>query len=300
MLSKQSTVEDIETIFKPYGNVTEVFLMKNKETGESRGSAFVKMSSKDSAERSIASLNNLFKDKDAPNTLQVRMAHSAAEKAQKGGGGNVPYQGYGGYGGPPAGGGYGGGYGMGGMPPAGPMGPGPMGGMAPPPMDAYGRPTGGYGAGGYGGYGAGAGGYGVPPANPYQQQGGYDNMGGYGAGANTGAPQGGSTARPDVTKGPAGSNLFVYGLPENYSDSDLYSLFSSFGTIVSTKVQVDMHTGITKGFGFVSFDNPSSASSAISAMDGFVLGAKRLIVKLKTSKGETGHGQNDRGRYAPY
>ena len=37
--------------------------------------------------------------------------------------------------------------------------------------------------------------------------------------------------------------------------------------------------------GFVSYDNPQSAASAISALNGFALGNKRLKVMIKRPKG---------------
>lgn len=78
-------------------------------------------------------------------------------------------------------------------------------------------------------------------------------------------------------------------LPENFGDVELHSLFLNYGNIVSAKVQIDRN-GRSKGFGFVSFDNTKSAQAAISAMDGYSLGAKRLIVKVK--KGENGTSGN--------
>lgn len=40
----------------------------------------------------------------------------------------------------------------------------------------------------------------------------------------------------------------------------------------------------TLALGFVSFDNPSSAQTAIQAMNGFQIGMKRLKVQLKRPK----------------
>jgi RNA recognition motif-containing protein len=101
-------------------------------------------------------------------------------------------------------------------------------------------------------------------------------------------------------KGPPGANLFVYGIPDTYKDSDLASLFRNFGTIVSAKVQVDLATGRSKGFGFVSFDNASTAQTAISHMDGFMLQGKKLNVRVKKGA-EQGAGGNQTGqRFAPY
>jgi len=44
-------------------------------------------------------------------------------------------------------------------------------------------------------------------------------------------------------------------------------------------------TGASKGYGFVSFDNVRSAQSAIQSMDGFVIGSKKLAVRVKKGDG---------------
>lgn len=117
----------------------------------------------------------------------------------------------------------------------------------------------------------GSAGFGLNTLNPYAQPG-------------FGAPKP-VTQKTIQAKGPAGANLFVLGIPENYGDLDLGNLFSNFGTVVSSKVQVDIQTGTSKGFGFVSFDNVTSSQAAISSMDGFMLGAKRLQVRVKKNDG---------------
>ena len=48
-------------------------------------------------------------------------------------------------------------------------------------------------------------------------------------------------------------------------------------------------TGMSKGFGFVSFDNETSANNAIAAMNGFEVEGKRLKVEIKKPKGESGN-----------
>ena len=55
----------------------------------------------------------------------------------------------------------------------------------------------------------------------------------------------------------------------------LYELFVKFGVVVSTRIMVDKDTGRSRGFGFVSFDNPHSADMAIQKMSGFQIGHKR-------------------------
>lgn len=84
--------------------------------------------------------------------------------------------------------------------------------------------------------------------------------------------------------GPEGCNLFIYHLPQQYTDQDLYVLFAPFGNVVSAKVFIDKTTKQSKCFGFVSYDLPQSASLAINSMNGYQIGAKRLKVELKKPK----------------
>ncbi|EPQ27810.1 uncharacterized protein PFL1_04555 [Pseudozyma flocculosa PF-1] len=65
-----------------------------------------------------------------------------------------------------------------------------------------------------------------------------------------------------------GANLFVGNLDANVDERALYDTFSTFGQIVGVpKVARDPTTGVSKNFGFVSFDNFESADAAIESLN---------------------------------
>ena len=60
---------------------------------------------------------------------------------------------------------------------------------------------------------------------------------------------------------------------------------------------VDRYTGDSKGFGFVSFDNCTSAEAAITQMNGFQIGQKRLKVQHKRTHVSAQAQGNEEGYY---
>jgi RNA recognition motif-containing protein len=56
-MSFQTTETDLSELFKPFGQVTRVNLVKDRETGRARGFAFVEMPNDDEAAKAVAALD---------------------------------------------------------------------------------------------------------------------------------------------------------------------------------------------------------------------------------------------------
>uniref|UniRef100_A0A7S1VM38 RRM domain-containing protein n=1 Tax=Grammatophora oceanica TaxID=210454 RepID=A0A7S1VM38_9STRA len=159
------------------------------------------------------------------------------------------------------------------------------------------------GQGWHGGYGAGA-------SDPYQQSPvqartvmpmaphhGYPQPGMHTYGSRPipphyGHPNGGMPFYPATSpgppiqttasnKGPDGANLFIFHIPNHFTNMDMYNLFCQYGNLLSVRIMVEKDTGRSRGFGFVSYDSPESAAMAIKELNGFAIGNKRLKVQHK-------------------
>jgi|GEM_PF-1727831 len=80
--------------------------------------------------------------------------------------------------------------------------------------------------------------------------------------------------------------IFVSRLHYQAREAKLIEIFSAFGTVSHAKAIIDMKTGRSKGFGFVSMPNKNEALAAINALHGSELYGKSLVV-CKARKKET-------------
>ncbi|XP_076669009.1 ELAV-like protein 2 isoform X5 [Andrena cerasifolii] len=76
-----------------------------------------------------------------------------------------------------------------------------------------------------------------------------------------------SYARPS-SEAIKGANLYVSGLPKSMTQQDLENLFSPFGRIITSRILCDNITGLSKGVGFIRFDQRVEAERAIQELNG--------------------------------
>ena len=102
-LSFHSTSEALREAFSQHGAVTDVHVVLDRQTGQSRGFAFVTMGDAEQAQKAIAAMNGAMFD-----GRPLRVNEAEQRQARGGGGGGGGYRGGGGGGGGGRGG-YGGG-----------------------------------------------------------------------------------------------------------------------------------------------------------------------------------------------
>ena len=108
-LSFNTTADGVRAAFADFGSVDDVYLVSDRETGRSRGFAFVTMGSPEDAQRAIEGMNG------KPLDGRPLRVNEAEERQSRGGGGGGGGRSVGGGGGGGGGrGGYGGGGGGGG------------------------------------------------------------------------------------------------------------------------------------------------------------------------------------------
>ena len=90
--------ETIRSLFENYGAVERVSLMTDRETGRSRGFAFVEMTNEGEAERAISALNGSNVSGRALNVNEARPKADRGDRAPRpAGGGNRGFGGGGGF-----------------------------------------------------------------------------------------------------------------------------------------------------------------------------------------------------------
>lgn len=271
-LDQSTTDEELSEMFAAFGTVKEACVIRDRER-KSKRSGFVKYYSKANANAAIAGMHDRVTDKSARSPLAVRFARPKAAPPAEQFGNSFAQPSYSPYGQMQQMGQMGQGYGLGqyAQPQANPYSPSPSY-QQTPAQPSY--------------------------QDPYAQLGQQAALSGYGQQAQT--PQyapassfggGGMGGGARAGRGPPGSNLYVNNIDRMATEQDVRAMFSEFGTVISCKLFSD------NGYGFVSYDNPTSAQNAIQCLNGMQAadGSRQLEVSLKKEKSQSGG-----GRYAPY
>ncbi len=91
-MSFQTTEDELRSLFEPYGEITRIQVMTDRDTGEARGFAFVELADDDEAAKAITELNGKELDGRA---LNVNEARPKPERSgPRGGGGGRGRGGY--------------------------------------------------------------------------------------------------------------------------------------------------------------------------------------------------------------
>jgi RNA recognition motif-containing protein len=72
----------------------------------------------------------------------------------------------------------------------------------------------------------------------------------------------------------------VENLTLNVDSEHLQEVFSSFGTVLRTAVILEENSGLSKGYGFVEFQDSADAATSIVFMNGGILDGNTLRVSF--------------------
>jgi RNA recognition motif-containing protein len=75
-----------------------------------------------------------------------------------------------------------------------------------------------------------------------------------------------------------GAKLYVGNLSFSTTEDELREMFGKHGTLVSVKIISDRESGRSRGFGFVEYEDASSATEAQNSLNGQQLGGRDLKV----------------------
>lgn len=87
------------------------------------------------------------------------------------------------------------------------------------------------------------------------------------------------------------TNIYISGLKADTTDDDLRTLCQCFGEIISTKAIIDRESNVCKGYGFVMFEQETSAKAAIDTL--VRNGAQATFAKMTRAQLEHQRGDVD-------
>ena len=74
------------------------------------------------------------------------------------------------------------------------------------------------------------------------------------------------------------TKIYVGNLPWRATDAQLQELFGAHGEVTDARIVTDRETGRSRGFGFVTMTSPEGAQKAITALNGYSIEGRSLVV----------------------
>jgi len=253
-LDETVKAKDVERQFGEYGEIIRARVLSDRQTGTSRGIAFVLFAHRDQAKKAVKHLDGVTVPGFASNPLSVRFAldHKTKCHREAAAHGILPGLQF----------------------------------SAPSPHPLL-SAAGAVGLGA--GYGGSLGG-GPVRASVTRQR--FNPLGGGGSilGQVPGSRFPVPTRAAGVNAGvmaalsaQIGHTLFVYNIGPDSDDRDLWQLFGPFGAVQKVHIAYGPDKK-SKGYGFVTMTNINEAANAITHLNGFVFKERPLQVSLKTPK----------------
>ena len=84
------------------------------------------------------------------------------------------------------------------------------------------------------------------------------------------------------------TKLFVGNLSFKLNESDLESLFSQAGQVLSVSIPTDRDTGRKRGFAFVEMSSQAEAENAVRMFNGQTVQDRQIVVNPSKPKEKTG------------
>ncbi|KAI1049665.1 hypothetical protein LB505_011708 [Fusarium chuoi] len=86
------------------------------------------------------------------------------------------------------------------------------------------------------------------------------------------------------------SKLYIGNLAGSTTDESLRKAFGNYGQVLDSIVMRDRDSGNSRGFGYVTYSNPTEASNAIAALNNEDLDGRRITVNIANTRSTGGGG----------
>jgi RNA recognition motif-containing protein len=82
--------------------------------------------------------------------------------------------------------------------------------------------------------------------------------------------------------------LYVGNLSTTTGEDELLSLFTAMGAVTTLRIMRDRHSGLSRGYGYLTMSAQSEADKAVSRLNDYSLNGNQLKVSLSRPRAEGG------------